>query len=367
MKGRCQMNFTCQQDELARALAVVERAINHKHSLPILTCCKLTAGDDRLRISGTDLETAIEAELPAAVDKPGEICVSARELTKFVQRLPVGEMGISLDDKLLMVNSGKIRAKLPTQDTEDFPHLLQAAADAPQISISGPDFLNALKRVSIAANDNDNRLFIRSVYVHSVDGRLALAATDITRFSHEALPVEVPEMKILLPVAAAREIRSIFSNVEQITIQADGRLFAVSGGGVLFVVRQFEGIFPDYGHVFPDAYKAEMDIARSPLIQSLERASVIASYVTLQVTPGLSLLRIVAKGDSGQEYADEVSAEMTGEEGVQPFTDIARLMDYLKAIEAERVHVRFVSTTDRMLLTTDGSAYRHIILPYAKE
>ena len=67
------MKFTCEQDNLQKALNAVSRAIPNRSSLPITNHVLLESGQEQLIITATDAETlAITYSIPANV---GEVAL----------------------------------------------------------------------------------------------------------------------------------------------------------------------------------------------------------------------------------------------------------------------------------------------------
>ena len=83
------MKFTCEQDNLQKALNAVSRAIPNRSSLPITNHVLLESGQEQLIISATDAETlAITYSIPANVGEQGALALPSRLLTAFVASLP---------------------------------------------------------------------------------------------------------------------------------------------------------------------------------------------------------------------------------------------------------------------------------------
>ena len=65
------MKFTSLQENLSKGLNIVSRAIPTKGSLPILSNVLFTTDNGRLKLSATNLETAITTYVPCSVEEEG--------------------------------------------------------------------------------------------------------------------------------------------------------------------------------------------------------------------------------------------------------------------------------------------------------
>ena len=87
------MKVSCLQENLARGLGIVGRAVATRSTLPVLVNILLATDENRLKISATNLEIGINCWIGAHVDEDGAITVPARLLADFVTSLPPGPRG----------------------------------------------------------------------------------------------------------------------------------------------------------------------------------------------------------------------------------------------------------------------------------
>src|SRR5690554_7964076 len=109
------MHFYCDQEVLATALSLVQRAVALKSPLPALKGVLISAKQGHLVLSATDLEFGIKCNIDADVKVEGSIVLPAKLMTEFMRRLPPGQVELqsSIDNKLkLHISSGKIRFDL---------------------------------------------------------------------------------------------------------------------------------------------------------------------------------------------------------------------------------------------------------------
>jgi DNA polymerase III subunit beta len=73
------MKFTLKKNDMIDVLAKVQGLTGRRSSLAITECIRIKASDTHVQLTATDLETCFEGNLPALVETPGTIAISARK------------------------------------------------------------------------------------------------------------------------------------------------------------------------------------------------------------------------------------------------------------------------------------------------
>ena len=81
------MKVVCDGLDLSIATAQVIKAISNKTTNPVLEGIKLSAENDRLKLSATDLELAIEKTIKADVKLEGETVIPGKFFSEFIKKL----------------------------------------------------------------------------------------------------------------------------------------------------------------------------------------------------------------------------------------------------------------------------------------
>ncbi len=91
------MKVSCLQENLAKGLSVVSRAVAARSTLPVLGNVLLATDQGRLKLAATNLELAVTDWIGAKVDEEGAITVPARVLTDFVNSMPPERIDMELN------------------------------------------------------------------------------------------------------------------------------------------------------------------------------------------------------------------------------------------------------------------------------
>src|SRR4026208_2095514 len=93
------MNVSVMQENLARGLGIVSRAVSSRATLPVLANVLLKTEDAGLKLTATNLEIGINCWVPGKVTEEGEITVPAKLLTDLVTSLPNQRIDLVLSPK----------------------------------------------------------------------------------------------------------------------------------------------------------------------------------------------------------------------------------------------------------------------------
>src|SRR5574342_220575 len=98
------MKVTVLQENLARVLSMVSKAVSPRSTLPVLANILIAADEGRLRLSATNLEIDITCWIPARIDEEGSTTVPARTFTDLVSTLPGDQVNLKLDMQTQTLN-----------------------------------------------------------------------------------------------------------------------------------------------------------------------------------------------------------------------------------------------------------------------
>src|SRR5260221_12423894 len=118
------------QENLARGLAVVSRAVSNRSTLPVLANVLLKTEDGGLRLTTTNLEIGLIYWVPGKIETDGATTVPAKLLTDLVISLPGGSK-IELESgpgETLHIQSGPFPSHVRGIDADEFPSIQSTGA-----------------------------------------------------------------------------------------------------------------------------------------------------------------------------------------------------------------------------------------------
>jgi DNA polymerase III subunit beta len=308
------MKVTVLQENLARGLGTVSKAVSPRSTLPVLANILIASDDGRLRLSATNLELGITCWIPARIDEEGSTTVPSRTFNDLVSTLPSDQVLLKLDVKTqtLNVRGGTSTNDIKCIDAQEFPPLPVPDLDG-AVQINSGDFREMIHQVAFSASTDEARPVLMGVLVQVEKDKLTMAAADGFRLSvRKALlstPVPAP-VSAIVPAQALKELARVAGDGEEpiYMVLPKGR------GQVVFRVKDVEvvsqlidGTFPDYQQIIPRSYKSRTLVSTASLLKACKQAEIFARE-------GSNVARFNIKSAQGELQPSEVEISATSEE-----------------------------------------------------
>ncbi len=316
------MNVSVMQENLARGLGVVSRAVSSRATLPVLANVLLKTEESGLKLTATNLEIGINCWVPGKVEVQGEITVPARLLTDLVASLPNQRIDLQLSakDRTLKVSCGGSRSSIKGIDADEFP-VVAAIGETPATSVDARALRDALQQVVFAAASDESRPILTGVLTKLTGDTMTLAAADNYRIAVRTLKLErpvSPEMSIVVPARSYAELMRILPDAEapiEITVTPNKSQVLFHVEGIDLVSRLIEGQFPNYEPVIPQSHASRAVLDREAFLSGARRAQIFAR-------------------DSANIVKIEFGGETSDGEGVSITAHAADVGDNADALEA---------------------------------
>src|SRR5260370_18328638 len=125
------MQVSVLQENLAKGLSIVNRAITTRPSLPVLGNVLISTEESRLKLSATNLELGITTRIGAKVEEEGAITVPARTFLDLINTLPPERVDMEVDMRThtLNIHWGSGSTNIKGIDASEFPPAPDADAE----------------------------------------------------------------------------------------------------------------------------------------------------------------------------------------------------------------------------------------------
>lgn len=373
--GEVGMNVSVMQENLARGLGIVSRAVSSRATLPVLANVLLKTDNSGLKLTATNLEIGINCWVPGKVEAEGEITVPAKLLTDLVASLPNQRIDLQLSpkDRTLKVTCGGSRSSIKGIDADEFP-VVAAIGDAPATNVDARALREALGEVVFAAATDESRPILTGVLTKLSGDQMTLAAADNYRIAVRSLVMAQPvaaETSIVVPGRSYAELMRILPDAEQaieITITPNKSQVLFHVEGIDLVSRLIEGQFPNYEPVIPTSHSSRAVLDREAFLAGARRASIFArdsaNIVKVEVGgEGSSEVSITAHAADVGDNADAVEASVEGQQTTIAF-NARYLTDVLAAMAADEVALELSGPLAPGVIRGIGKDdYVHVIMP----
>ncbi len=346
----------------------MSRAVASRPVQPVLANILVEALEDRVRLTGYDLDLGIVTEFPAQVDQAGSLLLPARLLGDIVSRLPNLDINLKAqEDGQATLECGAAAYQIRGMNAEEYPPLPELPEEQ-SLLLGVKEFLEGIGLTLFAAATDESKQILTGVHLKTLGESLEFATTDGHRLA--LMSTVLPEgvnLDLTIPGRALRELERILaaSPAEGFLAKFDRTQILFTVGDQTLTSRIIEGQYPNYGPLFPKKFIRHVTVDRKELISVLERIAVLASQknniVRMELTEDSMTLAVDAPDvGSGRE---QVNIQLTGDALTIAF-NVKYLMDPLKALSALEIQLNLNGPVDPVVLKpVDGSACQYLIMP----
>ena len=358
------------RDTFVKPLQAVTGIVERRHTLPILSNVLIEKQKNKLSFMATDLEIQIITSAPCDEElKDFAITVSAKKLQDICRALPDNVL-IRLEgsDGKIQVKAGKSKFSLQTLPAEDFPRLTALSDSLGAIQISQKVLKHLLSLVQYAMAQQDIRYYLNGLLIVIEDNNFTVVATDGHRLSYASTPLETKHEKqeVILPRKTITELNKLLSDSdEMVKLEIGQNQAKFEFSNVILISKIVDGKFPDYNRVIPPSTEKKINISRTSLLQSLQRASILSNekFRGVRLVLTKDTLSIICNNNEQEEALEELEIEYVGDPLDIGF-NITYLMDVLNNLECPIVECGFGDANSSALFTIPGNAnFKYVVMP----
>lgn len=289
------MRVTVNQENLAKALGIVSRAVSSRTTLPVLGNILLSAQAGELKLSATNRQIAITAWIGAKVDHEGAVTIPARLLSEFVNSLPPERvtMDLAVRTQTLRLACAGFTANMKGIDHFEFPIVptLPTGEDAvlpPSIMLAPTELRGMVDRVTFAASADENRPTLTGVEVAMRSDKITMAATDGFRLAVCAVPFSnlLDDSTRIIPATSLNEASRIAADATEVVMHLPdaNTIFTYVGdesvkGSWLraeLVTELIDARYPDYNGTVPKSWSTCVELDTAELLKAIRVAQLFA-------------------------------------------------------------------------------------------
>jgi DNA polymerase III beta subunit len=226
-----------------------------------------------------------------------------------------------------------------------------------------PDYDEAIEKLKekISEDSSENK------ETKLTNEEIIQAAEQFTRLAKKELDQQFDNVSVVIPGKTLSEIQKILGSdsESEVAIYFTDKHILFEMNASIIVSRLLEGDFPKYDQIFSSDYETLIKVNRKAMLQSIERAALIAreskkSPIKFQIND--SMLAISSNTDLGKVH-EEIDISREGSELEIAFNP-RYLIDSLKVIEDEEIQLTFTTSLNPCIIKDPvAEQYKYLILP----
>lgn len=372
------MRVSCLQENLARGLSTVSRAVATRSTLPVLSNIYIGTDAGRLKLAATDLEIGITCWIGARIEEEGATTVPVRIFGDLVNQSPPEriELVLNVRGQELEYRCAQVEASIKGIDASEFPIIPTAEGDG-AIHVPANLLKSMIEQVAFAAATSESRPILTGVLVDFQEDQLTLAAADGFRLSVRTARLDAPveqKTRVIVPARALKELARIIGDQEEpvsITVTPNRNQILFHLESVDLVSQLIEGNFPDYKQIIPKNTQTRAVVDTEAFAKAVRRAYIFArdaaNIVRILIGEGEELqpsqMTISAEAADVGDNVEALPAQVEG-----PAIEIAfnakYLMDVLGVMDTAQTSIETISPSSPGVFRPVGSeGFTHVVMP----
>ena len=363
------MKFTCEKNLLANCISVAARTVCQKSSISALEGILLRV-EDRIFLTGYNLETGITVSLDAQVSETGCCVMPARLFFDIIRKLPDDTVCISVDDSFKVSIRGGISSfTITALSADDYPEIPEVESEK-GVSLPQSELKAMIGGTCFAVSENQARPIHTGCLFEVEENSITVVAVDGFRLALRRWLPDTPTgrtMRFVVPAAALREVEKILADSdEQSTFFLGTKHILFTIGDATLVCRLLEGEFLDWRRVLPQNQPIRLTANVAQLTDSIERVGLVIS----------EKLKSPVRCRFGDQTADFRSVSTLGEahdvcsvagdgQDLEIGFNCRYLLDALRALPDSECTLELVNGLSPIVMNPcDGSdRYSYMVLP----
>ena len=352
------MEIKANSSDLLKALNHIHGIVEVRHTLPILSNIVLSAENNELSLSSTNLDIFCSDKIDAEIVNSGEISVPAITFFEIVKRLPSGSdviLSMGDEDTELILKCGRSKFNLSTLKTEDFP-ILSDKDLSTNFVISADELSRMIDKTKFAISNEETRYYLNGIFFHKAESNsikfLRAVATDGHRLAQYDIPLPQGAEEItgiIIPKKTVFELRKVLDDADgDVSVSLNENKIKFSFNNLKIISKVIDGTFPDYTKVIPQNNDKKFKTNNSELKNAIDRVSAVAineetKSKAIKLTIENNKLNLSVESQSKGSAKEEIDISYSNEKVDIGFNS-RYLMDICNEVDGDEIDVNLLDS-----------------------
>ncbi len=334
------MKFSITKEDILQELQLLQGIVEKRSTMPILGNILMTAAENEVELTGTDLEVGLQTHFQADVEEPGSLTISGKKLFEIVRSLAGGKtVHFKESENLMMeITSGDSQFKVLCLPKDDYPQVPEPKFEK-NIVLPLGTMRTMIDRVYFAITQ-EQRYYLNGALMILSDKKIELISTDGHRLAYTSSVLEKlnldTEIRGIVSKKTLGEMRKFEDEKLEFDLDENNLLFKVNNRTL--ISRIIEGKFPNYEAVIPKDNPIVISILRDEIADAIRRVSLLSTERSKGIKFNIQKNQIILFSSNPEigEARDKVEIEYDGEDFEIGFNS-QYLLDFLTSVKAERI------------------------------
>ena len=357
------MKFIVSSTALLKSLQKISGVLSTSSTLPILEDYLFELTEDKLKITASDLETTITAEVvPDMMEDPGVVAIPARKFLDIMKTFPELPVTVSVNMETLAVEilAGEGKYKMAAHRSDEFPQI-PVLENVTALQLTSLLLVSAFNKTLFATGNDELRPVMSGVLCEIQEDQITFVATDahkLVRYRRRDVKPDTTAA-FILPKKPLNHLKNIMPVDDEVDVKLEyndtNALIAFED--ITLICRLIEGKYPNYEAVIPTTNPYKLIADRKMLLNALRRVSIFGSKSTHQVRfkiSGKELVLTAEDIDFSSEAKERLTCSYEGDD-IEIGFNSRFLQDMLNTLESENVIIEMSAPNRAGILLPEKS------------
>ena len=311
------MKFIVSSSLLLKNLMSIGGILNARNTMPILDDFLFELRDDTLKMTASDIETTMIAEMKVDMSEDnGIIAIPAKmlmDVLKTFSDVPI-TFTVDVENQSIDLNAGEGHYHISGHNGNEFPKLPEIE-NAESIKLSSDTLSNAISKTLFATSNEELRPSITGVLFDITPEDIVFVATDAHKLVKYSKTAALSESvtSFIVPKKPLNQLKNILINEDcDVTIEYNKTNVTFSFDTYKLFSRLINSPFPNYNMIIPKDNPNVMIIDKNALITTIRRIGIFVSQSTNLLRLSMSGQELIVSGED-IEYANKAEERLNCE------------------------------------------------------
>jgi DNA polymerase III beta subunit len=365
------MKIKCNKEDIKKGFHVVENIVSGSSIKPILQNIKITAKDDTLELSTTDLEVSVSYIVNSVeVIEPGVIVCPEVKIASIIKEWTEDCIEITEKSKVCSITGKDSYFKILCTDPAEFPAIPQFV-DENCIEVDKTTLIDMIRKTAFILSGEKAKYGSSGIFLDVNGNQAKMVTNDGRRLAEIKRKVNNPEglkKNCIMPIKGILQVLRILSDHDDIAkIRIEERRIFVRTKSSTLCSQLIEGQYPEYEEVIPTDLDKKVVLDKYTFFSAVRRGAVMTTeeYKLLKFKISNHLLELKCISPDVGEAKIDVPIEYSGGEleiGLNP----DYVLDYLKVVDTDKVVLELKNDSTAGVFKT-GNDSIYVVMPMSLE
>lgn len=363
------MKFIIEKEKILKELQIFQGILEKRSTMPILANILISVLEDRIEITGTDLEVGIKCHFPAKMYEKGVITISGKKLFEIVKSISEGKEVVfeESNDLMMKISAGDSQFKVLCLSKEDYPPVPEPKF-IKNIFLQGDKVREMIEKVYFSITQ-EQRYYLNGALMMLKNDTMELVSTDGHRLAYTSVSMDKMNLESEIKGIVSKKTLGELKKFEDDSIEFDldeNNLFFRVGNRTL-ISRVIDGKFPNYEAVIPSDNKNIMIVSREEFADAIRRVSLLSTERSRGVKFNIEKdqLRLFSSSPEIGEAKDKVDIDYDGEQ-IEVGFNSQYLLDFLSIVKSDKVRFELKDENSAVLIKPENNEeieYKYVLMP----